>query len=195
MSRPKLSFRDRVRAAVSAGGDEPATVAGICEQLKINRPEKKRRIRTELAKLKAAGEIEHVGPSTYRRAGRPPKTPAKKPTVNEAMWRVVRARRRVTIDDLRELTGASQSAAAKFLQTCVRQGVCNKRDKFTFQMVSDPVVCPVNEKATEYQRKIRAAKKRAMAAMDQAFSEIADARMAINDIEEPQPDEMSQEEK
>jgi hypothetical protein len=102
-------------------------------------------------------------------------------TKQEIMWRVLRARRTVTVDDLVEMAGASRVHAGQFIATMIRNEVVRKNgDKYS--MIKDTVVMPRDEKTAAKKRSAR--KAAALAAIDNAKAALEDARAAISDMEE-----------
>jgi hypothetical protein len=102
-------------------------------------------------------------------------------TKQEVMWRLLRIRRTVTIDDLVELAGVSRVHAGQFLDTMIRNEVARKNgDKYS--MIKDTVAMPRDEKTAAKKRAARRAA--ALAAIDNAKAALDDARAAISDMEE-----------
>jgi len=145
-----------------------------------------------LGNLARSGEIERVRPGVYKWKGKDPgalllaRKTRHMTQLREIMWRVLRAKRTVTVDDLRELSGANERYAKEWLNMLVRRGVVRKNKNKTYQIVSDPVQMPQDEKKAERLRRIRQNKKNALLALDEAYLAITRARMAITEIGEAQ---------
>lgn len=143
-------------------------------------------LRCTLRDLARQGEVEKIGINLYRAV---PKQ-AGQPSKQEVMWRVLRARRSVTVADLEELAGVERSYGLEFLRNLVKRGVAVKSgdDKAPglpkYRLASDPVELPKNETKAEYLRSHREVKKKALAALDAVFAAVAEARMAIAGLEE-----------
>jgi predicted transcriptional regulator len=85
----------------------------------------------------------------------------------EVMWRLLRMRRRVQVDDLAEMAGVSAKYAAEWLRMLVNRGVVIKHQqpgcKATWQLVSDQLEPPENTEKAAALREMR--KQRKAAAM------------------------------
>lgn len=99
------------------------------------------------------------------------------PTKYEVMWRLLRARRTVTIDDLVEMAGVSRPYAIAFLATMLRNEVVRcVGDGSKYSITVDAVAMPRDE--------VTAAKKRvarAMEAIVRAESALADIKKIIEE--------------
>ena len=176
------TLNDRIREYLSSR-PSGATINAKAQALRVSPGKDRRTLANRLRDMVSRGELERIGRGAYRLA---PKTGA--PQLREVMWRLLRARRSVTVDDLVELSGASRAYAHEFLQALVRQGVVKKPDHTTFQLAADPVALPENTAKTEKLRRAREAKKTALASLDAAFAAIAEARMAVAEIDTDQED-------
>jgi hypothetical protein len=183
----KQTFTGRVRKIMQelgAGGREFG-VQEVAVTLDMVSNEEKRPLYNCINTLRKAGEIQRVRPGVLLYKGRKKGAPE----VQEVMWRILRARRTVTIEDLMELAGASHAYAKEWLGMLRRRTIIsrtdfpgNKPSKFT--MIKDPVQMPLNDAKSDRIRQMRAEKKKAMAALDAAYTNILEARIAINSIPE-----------
>lgn len=131
--------------------------------------------------MRKTGEIERIRRGVCVYKGKD------KPQLHEIMWRFLRSHKVVTIDDLREISGASKNYAMEWMRMLhkheivkvIRTGNLRK-----YQLISDQVAVPQNEEKAEKQRGIRRQKKReALVALKQAEDAINKAREALEGIE------------
>ena len=125
------------------------------------------------------GEIEKIRKGVFRYKGI--QNPAQ---FQEIMWRVLRARRKVTVDDLIEISGAEKTYIKEWLQMLVRREIVRKHANGNYLMIKDPVEMPRNEEKADRLRRIRAEKKKALDAIDKVVALALEARMAVVEIEE-----------
>lgn len=178
MGENATTFAQRIRMAAAEFGAE-FTADQLADQADIQTYADKARIYNTIRDLIRQGELERVGKGKYRRISK--SVPAEK---QEIMWRLVRARRTVTVEDLQELSGAGRKYCEEFLRRLVRRGVVKQHDNGNFQLIEDPVEMPKDDAKAERLRRIRAQKKEALEALDRAFVAINDARMAVAQMEE-----------
>ena len=161
------SFAGKIREAaktLGAGGREfKADDLGDRTGLQT-RSDLKRMYRTVID-FTRAGEIERVNRGVYRYCGRP----SKKPQAQLIMWRILRARRTVTVEDLQELAGASAGYIKEWFRMLRRRGIVQKVSDGKYRLVHDPVEMPRNEEKAEKLRDIREKKS---AALDRAFQQL-----------------------
>jgi len=180
----KETFTGRVREAaqnLAVPQRWEFTLEQLYDQVDVRSYNEKRKVRSVIGDLCRAGEIEVVGAGVYRLVSRP----QGKPQIQEVMWRVLRARRTVTLADMEELAGASPAYATEWLQMLARRKIVRHLKNGNWQMVTDPgPTMPLNDEKAERLRNLRAKKKEALDAMDRAFMAIAEARMAMSEMEE-----------
>ncbi len=187
----KETFTGRIRTAALRLGRHGSgfTVNHICDLSMIQTYADKRKVRQVMGDLVKAGEFERMGEGIYRLlqkpSGKSARKTADKPQIQEVMWRVLRARRTVTLADMEELAGAAPTYATEWLQMLARRKIVRHLKNGSWQMIKDPgPSMPLNDEKAERLRKLRAKKKEALDAMDRAFMAIAEARMAMAEIEE-----------
>jgi len=136
-----------------------------------------------LADLWRQKEIRRVRPGVHIYIGKPGDD-----ELRQKLWRVFRRLRIVTVDDLVELTGASDGYSKEFLRMLVKRDVARRiddpkrQDKSKYQMISDPVKMPVDEEKARCLRKLRRRKKReALAALTAAELAIKKAKECLID--------------
>lgn len=183
------SFSKRVLVAVTdraaSSPEGQATVSDISDALMIQTTAEHKRMLNTLSDLKNAGRIVRVSQGVYAPAKR-----EVKPEIRERMWRVLRMRRRVMVDDLVEMAEASTDYASDWLRTLEVQKVVRKINpgvgkSCVWQLINDPVEMPVDtDKAAKY-RALRL-KKKQQALVDLAAAQklLGKACQAITEMEE-----------
>jgi len=158
---------------LGAGGRE-VTNKELADALDLVSDACKRPMYRVLADLRKQKEVRRVRPGVHVYIG---KTTGDE--LRQKLWRVFRRLRTVTVDDLVELTGASEAYAKEFLRTLVKRGVARRIDdprrqeKSKYQMVEDPVKMPENEEKARRLRELRRRKK------GEALEALQSAEMAI----------------
>lgn len=183
------SFSKRVMAAVtehaSSAPDGQATVSDISDALMIQTTAEHKRMLNTLSDLKNAGRILRVSQGVY--------VPAKRqsqPEIREVMWRVLRMRRRVTVEDLVEMAGAGAEYASDWLRMLGTRGVVRKinhgvGNPCVWQLVNDTVEMPVDTDNAARLRDLRKKKKQqALADLAAAQKLLGKAHQAITEMEE-----------
>lgn len=177
------SFNDRVRQAVEGRfkvGEVFAT-RQAWEAADLSSLER-RRVWTALRDLSKYGEVEALGEGRWRRVPR-----EERPELKEIMWRLLRIHRVMTVEDMTRQSGASPRTVQEFFQAKMRLGlVVNEAGKpGRYRLVRDPGPQPPPDANGERQRQIRLKKKQeALAKLDAAFAAVAEARMAVSQLEE-----------
>lgn len=135
-----------------------------------------RRVRKRVCRLCEQGHLVRVRTGVYRATARPAVGAGQ--SKYEVMWRLLRARRSVTVDDLQELAGVSREYAQRFCAAMVRHDAARRIAPGHYQLSADTVRMPRDKK--------RAAenKRRAMAAIDNAKQALDAAEVAIRDMED-----------
>ena len=181
----KETFADKVRAGIremSAGGREFSVSELALQKLDLLTDSEKRPVRAAIRDFVKAGELERVRPGVYRTVKR-----AKvKPELQQVMWDILRFRKKVTIEDLVELAGASAGYAEEWLGNLSRWGVVRQGGKpGTWQMIADPVEMPKNDRKAERLRELRLRKRERITALcDTLFKAVTDLRMEVNSATE-----------
>ena len=179
----KETFAGRVRDAcqyLGAYGNDIA-LQQLYDKVGVQTYEQRRQVRSVVADLCKSGELVRWGEGIYRVLQKPPG----KPQIQEVMWRVLRARRTVTLADMEELAGAAPTYATEWFKMLARRKIVRHLKNRSWQMVKDPgPTMPLNDEKAERLRNLRAKKKEALECMDRAFVAIAEARMAMSEMEE-----------
>lgn len=178
----KGSFADKIRKTMEALGSDGAdvTVDAICQETGIVLNKTKNKVFGTLRDFRRSGEVERVSRGVYRWVG----GGRKKPEIREAMWKLLRARRVVTIADLQELAGASRTYAEEWLGTLHKHGVVRRIRPGRYQLIKDRVAMP---DLTDNRLKLREnrAKQKAAAleALSRAQAAITEAKETIEGME------------
>jgi len=155
------SFAGEVRKII-AGSLGEISISEIADRLGIALPKTKKRLYTTIRDLLRAGEIERRGEGVYAWKGK-----ARKPDRREVMWRILRARRFVTVEDLQEMAGVSRDYAREWLRMILKKEIVRK-ERSGYRLVSDPVEMPENTEKTEKLRDLRKRMAQAAALLRQA---------------------------
>ena len=152
------SFTNRVRQALKEiGAKKPVKVRDLDYRLELDYGTKyTRRLYSALGELVKMGDAVRTAPGEYRWQNR-----KKPPTIQERMWRALRALRVVALEDLQELAGAKRSYAEEFMQHLVKTGFCRKvgsGKQARWRLIKDPVKMPANKKKAKRLRRLRAKK-------------------------------------
>jgi len=179
-------YADTVRQhlrVLGAGGREVANKE-LAAALDLVSDADKRSMYRVLADLRKQNEVRRVRPGVYVYVGKA----TGDDELRQKLWRVFRRLRIVTVDDLVELTGASECYAKEFLRMLVKRDVARRiddpkrQDRSKYQMVNDPVKMPVDEEKARCLRKLRRRKKReALAALTAAELAIKKAKECLID--------------
>ncbi|MBW2642804.1 MAG: hypothetical protein JRC89_05390, partial [Deltaproteobacteria bacterium] len=165
-------YAERVRKQLKRIGTDGREVANkeLAVALDLVSYAEKRGMYRVLADLRKQNEVRRVRPGVHVYLGK-----AGDDELRQKLWRVFRRLRTVTVDDLVELTGASEGYAKEFVRMLVRREIARRidgpkrKDKSKYQMVNDPVKMPEDEEKARRLRKLRRQKKReALAALQAA---------------------------
>lgn len=182
MARQDKGFAESVRKAMRAMPREPMHLHAIADALDLVSDAAKQPLYTVLRDFTKSGEIRKTEPNVYLYVGTLAER-SEQPQLREVMWRILRARRSVIIDDLMELAGASREYVGQWLRMLVRQGMVEKRTGLTQQsvyvLVNDPVAMPSDDSKAERLRQIRERKKSALNKLDACINMCLEARMAV----------------
>ncbi len=173
----KTGWTEKVRQA--ARGLEDFGLDEMAERLGVQDYKTRRKLINTLSALVKSGEVERMGKASYRWAGKV----AGQPSKQEILWRYLRARRAVTVEELQEVAGVTARYGREWLGFLVQQEMVKKAGD-RYRLVNDQMEMPRNEGKAERLRALRDKKKAALAALDQVFVAVAEARMAVADLEE-----------
>lgn len=166
-------FQDKFPAALTA--EELALELGVV-------PGERNRIASAIRDFVNRGEVEKTdidGTPAYLYVKRPTA-----PNKKQVMWRLLRARRRVTIEDLQELAGVDEGYARRFLKNLEEMEITRKihnhpNSPAIWQLVNDTIVEPETNKNAERLRLLRANRKAAKQ-LDLARASLTAVRISID---------------
>lgn len=185
-----MRFADQARRAalgLSKGGQQPVTRKDLGDRLGIQTRQEMQRVDTAIKALVKSGDLESQGGGEYRWTGQP-----LKPSKQEVMWRYLRARRVVSAAELQEVAEAMPAYVREWLRLLVAQKLVQvirsaggDAGATNYRLVQDPgPEPPRNESKVEYLKRRREQKKLALAKLDAAFAAVAEARLAVSQLEE-----------
>ncbi len=174
------TFTGRIRKAARALAPNTFTTRDLSIQAGIKSRLEDRNIRSVINDLRKTGEIVNMSRGVYTYAGKQ----KGKPEIRERMWRILRARRNVSVDDLMELAGASEDYAKQWLRMLDRRGVIRAKNG-RYRMIEDPIDMPEDDAKAEALRRLRGTKKaQALKALDSASASIAYARGIMEGLDD-----------
>ena len=158
----QVSFAKQVRdilAELTADSGVAATTDEISIGLRLPTHKDHKRLINTLSEMSRDGKIERVGKGLYKSIQR-----NAKPTICERMWSVLRMRKRVNVEDLMVMAGASNDYAKEWLRALERQDVVAKQgegnlDNCTWVLIKDTINMPQNDAKADRLRDLRKSKK------------------------------------
>ena len=178
MPKRSESFANTVRKIVVAA-DRDVTVPDIAILLDMISEKEKRRIRHALYDMRKTGEVVRVKQGFYRYVGK-----SKRSEYREIMWRILRARRSVTIDDLVEMSGASRKYVREWLCMLTIREIVRRHKNGKYQLIKDPVKMPSDGDKKSSLSEIACQKEDSFRKTGCCLVAINEARMAVTGIEE-----------
>ena len=180
------TFADKVRTVFRDLGNNEAkivTAKDAAAALGLTSYAEKQPLYATISDMKARGELRRAGKNgAYYVVSDAPVNTLRIRTV---MWRLLRARKKVTVEELRELAGASESYAVEWLKMLVKRGVVKKMSADSYHLIEDPVDEPINTDRIERLRTWRQQKKQALSALNKAAEAIEEAKTALNEKKRP----------
>lgn len=163
-----------------------ARVSELSHNLGIQTRTAHKRMLNTLSEMKNAGKVVRVRQGVYALTLR-----EKQPELREVMWRILRMRRRVTVDDLVEMAGASVKYSRDWLRMLEGREVVRKSNQGAannpciWHLINDTVEMPEDTKQAEYLRERRKKiKQQALADLAAAQKLIGKAHQAITEMED-----------
>lgn len=152
------SFAAQVRAAALQLGQNGAefSAGALSHASGIQDRDGEKRLTWVVRDFKRTGELLPVSKGVYRLGERATTRPVPK---KQVMWRTLRGRRTVTVDDLIEFAGVSRDYAGEWLRVLVRRGVVRNLPDGKYQLVKDSVEQPADDRKAERLRALRAERK------------------------------------
>ena len=154
---------------------EHITTAQMAMELELITRKEKSFMYLILADMRSRGEVVRISKGVYQYK------PIKKTYLKTIMWRILRSRQSVTVEDLMELAGSSESYAKDWLRMLQRQDVVQKTQNGRYNLVNDVVLEPVNRDKLEYFKDLRKRKKASLGALEKASNAINLAKAALQD--------------
>jgi DNA-binding transcriptional ArsR family regulator len=115
------------------------------------------------------GEVKALTPGVYKYLHK-----SSKKELKSTMWRLLRARKTVTIEDIQELSGASRKYVVEWLKMLEKRGIVRRFREGKYRLVKDTVVEPENTEKAFRIRELRKKRK------EEALTALNDASIAIN---------------
>lgn len=165
---------------LSAASGE-ATVTDLSHTLTLQTRAAHKRMLNALSDHLKAGRVKRVRQGVYAMASSPAQ-----PDIQSVMWRILRMRKRVSVDDLVEMAGASASYAAEWLRMLERRGVARREGGHAdWRLIHDTVEMPCDtEKADRFRELRKKKKQQALADLAAAQKLIGKAHQAITEMED-----------
>lgn len=175
----------RVRKAIQRLDNEGREIASkaLAIELDMIADNEKQTLYRVIRDFVKSGEIMRIRPGVfvYNRKD-------KQPEIQEVMWRYLRLKKLVTIDDLVAVSRASRDYASEWVCMLARREIVEKirlGSARKYRLISDPVIMPKNEDNAKKLRKLRKQKKReAFVALGEAEAAINKAKQAVRAVEE-----------
>lgn len=189
MTTHKGSFAGKVLAAAKSLGTKQGTFSPkeISHEMGLQTGKAEKKMGCSLRDLLKAEKLERVEFGIYQI---PKLKPAREPEKQEVMWRIARARRSFTVNDLVEMAGVTENYAREWCQMLVHNSVAKKTADSTYLITSTDVDLPRNERKSARLKRIRANKKvllngldKAQAAVLEANTALGHARKAVHELE------------
>ena len=173
-----ISFAKQVRetlAELTADSGKAATTDEISIKLRLMTYSDHKRLINTLSEMSRDGKIERVGKGLYKSMQQ-----TGKPNIAERMWSVLRMRKRVQVEDLMVMAGASNDYAKEWLRALERQDVVARQgdgnlDNCIWVLIKDTLDMPQNTEKAERLRDLRKNKQ----AMAQLLKSTADGLQII----------------
>jgi hypothetical protein len=173
---------DTLKEAAQSGGGEVEAGKLSCLLHIQTRKDHKRMLNT-LSELAGRGKIVRVRQGVYA-----PVATADTPDKREVMWRLMKMRRRVSVDDLVEMAGVSPAYALEWLRLLVRREVARNVEepgkRGLWVLLNDNVEMPVDVDKAEKLRNIRLKKKKIIARLDSIGSALGEVRQILQTMED-----------
>ncbi len=171
------TVNDTLQAAARSGGGEADANKLSCLLHLQTRQEHKRLLNT-LSDLSRRGKIVRVRQGVYA-----PAPAAGEPDKREIMWRLLKMRRRVTVDDLMEMAAVSRAYANEWLRLLVKREVVSciqePGQPGRWVLINDCAEMPQDSDKAERLRNIRLKKKKALARIDSIRTLLAELKQLL----------------
>ena len=163
---------------IGAKGDE-IKASQLANALNLTTRKSKNPLYRTIQDFVVRGEVKRLRHGVYKYVELPSKNELK-----SIMWRLLRARKTVSIDDLEELSGASREYVTEWLRMLEKHEVVKRLKDGRCRLINDTVIEPKNsEKAFKYRGFRRKKKKIALTALDKASTAIENAKAALQALD------------
>lgn len=152
----KGSFSNAVIEAIEklAGPSGEASVQDMARELFIQNQRRHKILVDTLSDLYKAGRVRRLRQGVYAMVAKDAA-----PEIREVMWRVLRVRNVVTLEDLQEMAGASEEYAMEWLRTLERRELVTKLGNGRWQICTSEVSAPELTDNADKLKRIRRYKK------------------------------------
>jgi len=188
-----LSYNQQIlaKALELIAENSEVTVTELSHAMHLQTYKEHKRMLDGLSELFKAKSLSRIRQGVY---GRPQEQ--KQEDKRVVMWRILRMRRRVAVDDLVEMADVAPDYAKEWLRMLVQRGVVRKHQqpgmKGTWQLINDTVDMPEDDTKADRLRALRKKKKEAaVSVIDGALKQLqtigealSKARDAITTMEE-----------
>ena len=172
---------DTIRiTAAQYGGEADTNQLSWLLQLKTGQEHK--RLLNTLCDLARSGKIVRVRQGVYA-----PAPAAGQPDKREIMWRLLKMRRRVTVEDLMEMADVSAAYAHEWLQLLVKREVVRaiqEPGQMRWVLINDSAEMPQDSDKAARLRNIRLNKKKALAKLAGISTALGEVRQLLQTMEE-----------
>jgi len=202
-AKVRQAFADlALRQAQGPEGSKGVSVKDVAYRLDLPAGDRAvRPLRRTIADLKKHGRLRHVGEGLYLPVDSPAGSSAGSgavkrgtPVVRPAIWRAVRACRSFSLDELARVSGAGRNYCRECVAALIRQGLVKntapKGQAGYYRLVTDPGPDLPGHDNAERLRRMRAARKEALEALEFAAKAIWVAKVHL--AEEGEEDEHGQ---
>ena len=155
----------------------------ISIELGLKTRQEHKKLTYTLRDLQNAGRLQKIATGMY---GAPQQK--RLPNKREIMWRLLRMRRRVSVEDLMEMAGVSKDYAKQWLRVLVQREVVRKEQKpglpGTWHLINDQAEMPEDTDKAARLRNLRLQHKQAVNLIDTTIKSLQTASQALNQARE-----------
>ncbi len=167
------TFAGKVRKIILDNG--PIQRCEIAEYLDLTTGRERSKLSGALCDMVKSNRIRRVKTGVYAAPVKEKSTPKKQ----EVMWRVLRARKVVTANDLVELAGVTKGYAQEWLRTLVKWEAVRRLENGKHRLIADTVQPPLLTDNAIKLREIRRKAKEAHVALDMASQSLERVRKTM----------------
>ncbi|PLX49145.1 MAG: hypothetical protein C0613_08465 [Desulfobulbaceae bacterium] len=186
MPARKDTFAARIRKACILLRHDTMTYADISSTADLRSSAEEVKMRYTIADFVKSGEMVRIAPGVLRYVGKDDS--GKITEKRRVMWRILKMRRTVTVEEMQEMAGASNKYALEWLSNLRRIGVVEKipgkpaSKPSKWRLVKDIAHMPADEEQAAKYREIRRQKKAVLGqVLDDIQAGINRARTVLED--------------